>query len=58
MAKSLSDKYTEAVERNLKNAKKSKYAGMDYEKAKMKLGIRKNDYSYQKEVEQLIAQVK
>jgi hypothetical protein len=47
-------KYVEAIERNLKNAKRKKYKGMKIDVAKHKLGIRIDDIDYDKKVGELI----
>jgi hypothetical protein len=52
--KNVKVKYTEAVERNLKNAKASKYKGLKLDEAKHKLGIRIDDIDYDKKVGELI----
>jgi len=57
MAKSKKQLYEEAVERNLataQNAKKSKYKGMAFNEAKIKIGIRNDDESYDDQVKQAI----
>ena len=52
--KEKSVKYSEAVARNLRNAKKEKYAGKGIDSAKRSLGIKTNDSSYDDAVEKLI----
>ena len=55
--KKLEQRYREAVERNLLNAEKrpkEKYKGMKIEDAKMRMGIRANDFSYDDQVSKLI----
>ena len=54
MRKEKSVKYSEAVARNLRNAKKEKYAGKGIDSAKRSLGIKTNDSSYDDAVEKLI----
>jgi hypothetical protein len=53
--KSEKDKYVEAVARNLKSARQNpKYKEKTYAQAKIMLGVRKNDTSYDKEIEAVI----
>jgi hypothetical protein len=54
MAKEKSLKYKEAVERNIRNAKKDKYISKSIGDAKRMLGIRDGDFSYDEQVEKLV----
>lgn len=44
--KAKQQKYQEAVERNLRRIKKSKYLGYDLAKLRIRMGIRKADRSH------------
>ena len=48
-------RYAEAIERNLKGAKRNKYHGLTLEEAKTKLGIRRNDDRHDTAVLDLIS---
>ena len=56
--RSSAEKYKEAVERNLFGAAKyriNKYSGLSLKDAMMKLGIRKDDTTYDEQVMKLIS---